>query len=72
MVYGIAKDGTKNKLHYSSVALGCDFYRLIKFHFLSEWQDRWNQCSGIPFQFLLDERSNHHGGVSSDVKPYSS
>jgi hypothetical protein len=30
-VDGIAKDGAKSQLYYSSVALGCDFYPQIKF-----------------------------------------
>jgi hypothetical protein len=53
MVDGIARDDAKNELYYSSVAPGGGFYRQIKLRILSEWQDRWNQWSGMPFQFVL-------------------
>jgi hypothetical protein len=81
-VDGIAKDGAKSVLYYSSVALGCDFYPQIKLTIgmARQMEPRrdgqiyrlnFSSCAAPPLVPWIESGPFiHYGSFSSDIEPY--
>jgi hypothetical protein len=71
MVSGIAKGGAKSVLYCFTVAVGCNFYTQIKFHYLTEWEVCFFNFFSCAAPDFFDWKQIFDNFLS-DVKSYSS